>query len=64
MRIFSCKGRAALPALFFTPMLALLPSVAHSPRAPPNPELDLVRIEKRDDERAHRRQGGEGFKDL
>ena len=27
MRIFSCKGRAALPALFFTPMLALLASV-------------------------------------
>lgn len=64
MRISTCKGRAATPALFFTPFPALLLSVAHSPRAPPNLELDLVRVEKRDDKRTHSRQGGEGFKNL
>lgn len=39
-------------------------STVRTARAPPDLKTDFIRIEKRNDEHTHRRQGGKGVKDF
>ena len=58
-----CPGsepRAFLFALF----AAQMPSTVRTARAPTDLKPNLIRVKKRDDERAHRREGGERVKEF
>ena len=41
-----------------------MPSTVRTARAPTDLKPNLIRVKKRDDERAHRREGGEGVKEF
>ena len=41
-----------------------MPSTVRTARAPTDPKPNLIRVKKRDDERAHRREGGERVKEF
>ena len=43
---------------------AQMPSTVRTARAPTDLKPNFIRVKKRDDERAHRREGGEGVKDF
>ena len=61
--LVKCPGsepRAFLFALF----AAQMPSTVRTARAPTDLKPNLIRVKKRDDERAHRREGGERVKEF
>ena len=51
-------------AFLFALVAAQMPSTVRTARAPTDLKPNLIRVKKRDDERAHRREGGERVKEF
>ena len=51
-------------AFLFALVTAQMPSTVRTARAPTDLKPNLIRVKKRDDERAHRREGGERVKEF
>ena len=58
------NARAPPRAFLFAPVAAQMPSTVRTARTPTDLNSDIIRIEKRNDERADRRKGGQRIKDL
>lgn len=54
----------APPRAFLFPLAAQMPSTVRSAHPPTDLNSNIIRIEKRNDERADRRKGGQRIKDL
>ena len=52
------------PRAFLFALSAQMPSTVRTARAPTDLKPNLIRVKKRDDERAHRREGGERVKEF
>ena len=57
-------ARAPPRAFLFAPVAAQMPSTVRTARTSTDLNSDIIRIEKRNDERADRRKGGQRIKDL
>ena len=60
--VVKCPGLE--PRAFLFALAAQMPSTVRTARAPTDLKPNLIRVKKRDDERAHRREGGEGVKEF
>ena len=58
------NARAPPRAFLFAPVAAQMPSTVRTARTPTDLNSDIIRIEKRNDERGDRRKGGQRIKDL
>lgn len=54
----------APPRAFLFALAAQIPSTVRTSRTPTDLNSNIIRIEKRNDERANRRKGGQRIKDL
>ena len=61
---FWLNARAPPRAFLFALVTAQMPSTVRTARAPTDLKPNLIRVKKRDDERAHRREGGERVKEF
>ena len=61
---FLLNARDPTPGPFLFALSAQMPSTVRTARAPTDLKPNLIRVKKRDDERAHRREGGEGVKEF
>ena len=52
------------PGILICARAAQMPSTVRTARAPTDLKPNLIRVKKRDDERAHRREGGERVKEF
>lgn len=59
-----CLNARAPPRAFFFTLAAQMPSTVRTARTPTDLNSNIIRIEKRNDERADRRKGGRRIKDL
>ena len=60
--VVKCPG--SYPRAFLFALAAQMPSTVRTARAPTDLKPNLIRVKKRDDERAHRREGGERVKEF
>ena len=58
------NARDPTPRAFLFALSAQMPSTVRTARAPTDLKPNLIRVKKRDDERAHRREGGERVKEF
>ena len=58
------NARDPTPRAFLFALAAQMPSTVRTARAPTDLKPNLIRVKKRDDERAHRREGGERVKEF
>ena len=61
--VVKCPGSEPR-AFLFALVAAQMPSTVRTARAPTDLKPNLIRVKKRDDERAHRREGGERVKEF
>ena len=61
--VVKCPGSEPR-AFLFALVAAQMPSTVRTARAPTDLKPNLIRVKKRDDERAHRREGGEHVKEF
>lgn len=60
----TCQTAGLQPRPFLFALAAQTPRTVRTARAPTDLKPNLIRVKKRDDERAHRREGGERVKDF